>query len=94
MSVIMMNALEIQVKSLSRQVEYLVSEHDRLAKENDQVRNLLAEYDKRHDSMVAALTEVRDMNPSVTALMQDGSWRCAHRDLQRIARLALSAQNI
>jgi hypothetical protein len=39
-----------------------------------------------------ALERICDMNPSVTTLMRDGSWRCAHRDLQRIARAALNKE--
>lgn len=50
---------------------------DQIATENDRLR--------------AALTEIRDAHPTVVSWsqMNDGTWREACRDLQRIARTAL-----
>ena len=42
MSDVMMKALQLQIESLARQVE-------QLAPENERVRKLLTEFDKRHD---------------------------------------------
>jgi FtsZ-binding cell division protein ZapB len=52
----MMRALQLQVESLKRQVE-------KLGPENERVRNLLTEFDQRHDAdqnRIAALTAERD----------------------------------
>ena len=43
MSVVMMEALKVHVASLTRQVESL-------APENERVRKLLTEFDRRHDA--------------------------------------------
>jgi type I site-specific restriction endonuclease len=89
LSVVMMTVLEQQVASLTRQIE-------KLGPENEQVRALLTEFDHRHDrdqvkieKLKDGLARIRDMNPTGTTMMRDGTWREAHRDLQRIARLLL-----
>jgi len=47
----------------------------------------------RAEKLAAALEEIRDAHPtgSSWSLMNDGTWREAARDFQRIARVTLSA---
>ena len=49
MSDVMMKALQLQVESLTRQVE-------KLGPENERVRNLLTEFDQRHDADQARIS--------------------------------------
>ena len=60
MSEVMMKVLQIQNESLTRQVETL-------GPENERVRNLLTEFDRRHDADQAEIERLRDaisvMNP-------------------------------
>lgn len=53
MSDVLMSALQLKVKSLTRQVETL-------APENERVRNLLTEFDIRHDQDQAEISRLRD----------------------------------
>ena len=53
MSGVMMKVLQIQNEVLTRQVETL-------GPENERVRNLLTEFDKRHDADQAEIERLRD----------------------------------
>lgn len=52
MSDVMMGVLQRQIESLTRQVE-------QLGPENERVRRLLTEFDKRHDEDSAEISELR-----------------------------------
>lgn len=55
MSVVLMGALEAQVKSQARQLKEVLAHNTVLAEENARVRALLTEFDLRHDADQEAL---------------------------------------
>jgi hypothetical protein len=79
MSDVMIGVLQRQVESLTRQVE-------KLGPENERVRNLLTEFDQRHDAdaaRIAALEAERD-----EALRRRDAWRAKAEGYDAV-RLAL-----
>lgn len=83
MSVVMMDALKVQVASLTRQVETL-------APENERVRKLLTEFDVRHDKDKAEIDRLRGILGMAVHRLSRAADACADVDLSdpRIDQLA------
>lgn len=60
MSVVLMEAQREIIASLRRQVEQLSALNAELTEENERVRNLLTEFDRRHDADQARIAELED----------------------------------
>lgn len=58
MSVVMMSVLQVQVESLTRQLEQVTRTNAELTTENERVRKLLDEFALRHDRDQAQIEQL------------------------------------
>jgi len=58
MSVVMMSVLQVQVESLTRQLEQVTRANAELTTENERVRKLLDEFALRHDRDQAQIEQL------------------------------------